>query len=69
MFTADMKPLLRQCDVGEINCYVCVGREVCDKYPTPKNERGKRRYVVDIEDSMESEPCWEFDNTFDTSVD
>lgn len=33
MFTADMKPLLRQCDVGEIVCNTCVGREVCERYP------------------------------------
>ena len=62
MFTVDMKPLLRQCDVGEINCYVCVGREACDKYPTKNQDFDKIAW------EKENEPCWVFDNTFDTSI-
>ena len=26
------KPELRKCDTGEINCFICVGRDNCTQY-------------------------------------
>lgn len=40
---------LRQCDTGEIKCFICTGREHCMKYPYELSEQGRKEYSITLD--------------------